>query len=207
MRQRPVMVECADAECARTLKSAISSVATIIHTEVPEGEWVLVTDDTTSSSKFAHAPSFCVIIDVGKSILPEPGLQSYITLPAPVRLGHVVKTIAELADAARGEHVPLLPNHPAYLDSVRRELVDSHGQRYDPLTEKESRLLEALARAQGKALSEEALLKGIWAYQPNVHTHTLKTHISRVRNHLQQLCDAIDLILDDDGYRLVAGAA
>ncbi len=53
------------------------------------------------------------------------------------------------------------------------------------LTEKEVALLVLLYEAQGEAVSRETLLEKIWQYAESVETHTLETHIYRLRQKVE----------------------
>ncbi|MFC4351971.1 response regulator transcription factor [Fodinicurvata halophila] len=73
-----------------------------------------------------------------------------------------------------------------------------------PLTEKESQILRYLYRAGSSAVSRDTLLAEIWDYKPEVTTHTLETHIYRLRQKLESNPDQPALIVTEgDAYRLV----
>lgn len=68
------------------------------------------------------------------------------------------------------------------------------------LTDRETDMLLYLARRGDRAASREELLKDVWRYQDGVDTHTLETHIYRLR---QKLGDSADLLITtEEGYRL-----
>jgi DNA-binding response OmpR family regulator len=72
------------------------------------------------------------------------------------------------------------------------------------LTEKETSILRYLFRAGQKPVSRETLLQEVWGYNSGVTTHTLETHIYRLRQKIEK--DAavpIILVTDSRGYRLV----
>ena len=52
------------------------------------------------------------------------------------------------------------------------------------LTEKETDIIKLLSRANGSYVSKETLLKEIWGYNSKVTTHTLETHIYRLRKKI-----------------------
>ena len=69
------------------------------------------------------------------------------------------------------------------------------------LTEKEADIINYLLRSGGAAVERGVLLEAVWGYNPEVTTHTLETHIYRLR---QKIGDAAQTILtDDSGYRLI----
>lgn len=53
------------------------------------------------------------------------------------------------------------------------------------LTEKEVALLVILHAAGGEVVSREQLLRDVWEYADNVETHTLETHIYRLRQKIE----------------------
>lgn len=72
------------------------------------------------------------------------------------------------------------------------------------LTEKEVDILKLLMGAGG-AVSRKALLDGVWGYADSVETHTLETHIYRLRQKIEDDPARPNiLITDDTGYRLNA---
>jgi hypothetical protein len=74
------------------------------------------------------------------------------------------------------------------------------------LTEKESAILERLARAHGATVSREALLRDVWGYGPNMSTRTLETHIHRLRRKLEPSpARPRWLKTEGGGYRLAIG--
>jgi DNA-binding response OmpR family regulator len=71
------------------------------------------------------------------------------------------------------------------------------------LTEKETSILKYLYRAGGKPVSREELLSEVWGYNSNVTTHTLETHIYRLRQKIERdPANARLLITESGGYRL-----
>jgi DNA-binding response OmpR family regulator len=72
------------------------------------------------------------------------------------------------------------------------------------LTEKETAILRYLYRAGQQPVSRETLLQEVWGYNSGVTTHTLETHIYRLRQKVEK--DAANpalLVTDVGGYKLV----
>lgn len=81
-------------------------------------------------------------------------------------------------------------------------LVDQGGKK-TRLTEKETNILKYLYRAQGKPISREELLTEVWGYNAGVTTHTLETHVYRLRQKIEpDPANARLLMTDSGGYRL-----
>jgi DNA-binding response OmpR family regulator len=106
-----------------------------------------------------------------------------------------------------------LRNHEASEDAVFRIgpyefqpaaklLVDDRGRKLR-LTEKEANILKYLYRAGAKAVSREELLAEVWGYNAAVTTHTLETHVYRLRQKIEpDPATAHILITEAGGYRL-----
>ncbi len=71
------------------------------------------------------------------------------------------------------------------------------------LTEKEAAILKFLYRAGGKPVPRQTLLNEVWGYNASVTTHTLETHIYRLRQKIEpDPTDARLLVTESGGYRL-----
>lgn len=82
-------------------------------------------------------------------------------------------------------------------------LLDSRGKKIR-LTEKETNILKHLHRS-GATVARETLLHEVWGYNPAVTTHTLETHIYRLRQKIEANPGAAQiLVTESGGYRLVA---
>jgi DNA-binding response OmpR family regulator len=74
------------------------------------------------------------------------------------------------------------------------------------LTEKEAAILAFLHRMGERTVSRQELLTEVWGYHPEVTTHTLETHIYRLRRKIEtDPAKACLLITEAGGYRLAAG--
>ena len=72
------------------------------------------------------------------------------------------------------------------------------------LTEKETSILKYLYRAGEKVVSREVLLHEVWGYNAGVTTHTLETHIYRLRQKIEKdPSNAALLVTESGGYKLL----
>ncbi|MFZ2082615.1 MAG: response regulator transcription factor [Xanthobacteraceae bacterium] len=72
------------------------------------------------------------------------------------------------------------------------------------LTEKETAILRYLYRAGQHPVSRETLLQEVWRYNSEVTTHTLETHIYRLRQKIEMDAAApAILVTESRGYKLV----
>lgn len=82
-------------------------------------------------------------------------------------------------------------------------LIKDNGSRLK-LTEKETAIIRLLFKAGQKLVSREKLLSEVWGYNAAVATHTLETHVYRLRRKLDAIPSAAQMIVTErGGYRLV----
>ncbi|MFN3689123.1 response regulator transcription factor [Salinarimonas sp.] len=82
-------------------------------------------------------------------------------------------------------------------------LVSEKGSKLK-LTEKETAILRFLFRAGQKVVSRETLLTEVWGYNAGVTTHTLETHIYRLRQKIEPNPSAARfLVTEAGGYKLM----
>jgi DNA-binding response OmpR family regulator len=83
-------------------------------------------------------------------------------------------------------------------------LLNNANSRKIRLTEKETAILRFLYRAGNKPVSREVLLDEVWGYNAGITTHTLETHVYRLRQKIEvNPAVAQILITEPGGYRLV----
>ena len=71
------------------------------------------------------------------------------------------------------------------------------------LTEKETNILKFLYRSSGRTVERDVLLREVWGYNAGVTTHTLETHIYRLRQKIEPNPSSATILLTDaGGYRL-----
>ncbi|MHB2168330.1 response regulator transcription factor [Alsobacter sp. R-9] len=81
-------------------------------------------------------------------------------------------------------------------------LVSPQGSKLK-LTEKETAILRFLYRADSKVVTRDVLLTEVWGYNANVTTHTLETHIYRLRQKIERdPSNAQILVTESGGYKL-----
>ena len=72
------------------------------------------------------------------------------------------------------------------------------------LTEKETSILKYLYRAGEKVVTRDVLLHEVWGYNAGVTTHTLETHIYRLRQKIEKdPSNAELLVTETGGYKLI----
>ncbi len=82
-------------------------------------------------------------------------------------------------------------------------LLDDKGSKIR-LTEKETSILKYLYRSGEKVVTRDVLLHEVWGYNAGVTTHTLETHIYRLRQKIEKDPSNAELLVTEmGGYKLV----
>lgn len=129
------------------------------------------------------------------------GANDYVT--KPFRLGVLLARLrAQLRQYEHSEDA-VLSIGPFTFKPADKLLLHQQAGRKIRLTEKESQILRYLYRAGEKAVSRETLLGEVWGYNSAVTTHTLETHVYRLRQKIEENpSDAKLLLTEGGGYRL-----
>ena len=132
----------------------------------------------------------------------DMGANDYIS--KPFRLGELLARLrAHLRQHEHSEDA-LLPIGPYVFKPNVKMLVDEKANKKIRLTEKETAILKYLYRAEQRAVGRETLLGEVWGYNAGVTTHTLETHVYRLRQKIEKdPAKAQILITDAGGYKLV----
>ena len=115
----------------------------------------------------------------------------------PRRLGAVLRQIGQMLAQ------PIL-----YIDDIsigsytfkpqEKSLARPEGEEIS-LTDREVDILAYLVRRRGKPVSRDELLKNVWQYQEGVDTHTLETHIYRLRQKIEISAEDPRILLTAEG--------
>ena len=72
------------------------------------------------------------------------------------------------------------------------------------LTEKETAIIKFLLRSGEQIVSRDVLLQDVWGYNAGVTTHTLETHVYRLRQKIERdPSHAEILVTEGGGYKLI----
>ena len=132
----------------------------------------------------------------------ESGANDYIT--KPFRIGILVARMrAQIRQHEQSEDA-VFNIGPYVFRPGAKLLTEEEGGRKVRLTEKETSVLRYLYRAGSQAVSRDTLLSEVWGYNAGVTTHTLETHIYRLRQKIERdPSQARILITEPGGYRLI----
>ena len=131
----------------------------------------------------------------------DAGANDYIV--KPFRLGVLLARLrAHIRQHERSDDA-VFTIGPYTFQPANKLLMREADQRKVRLTDKETAILKFLYRAGDKVVSRDVLLDEVWGYNASVTTHTLETHVYRLRQKIEpDPSNAAILITEPGGYRL-----
>ncbi len=132
----------------------------------------------------------------------DSGADDYVT--KPFRLSVLLARLrAHLRQSEHNDDAELTIGRYAFRPSAKL-LIDPGARKKVRLTEKETAILKYLYRAGDRVIGRDTLLDEVWGYNAGVTTHTLETHVYRLRQKIERdPARAEILITEPGGYRLV----
>jgi DNA-binding response OmpR family regulator len=131
----------------------------------------------------------------------ESGANDYVT--KPFRFAVLLARVRTLLRQYETSEDAVFTIGPYTFRPSSKLLLNPNGSKVR-LTEKETSILRHLYRAGQRSVPRQTLLQEVWGYNPEVTTHTLETHIYRLRQKMEKdsVVPAI-LITEAGGYRLM----
>lgn len=131
----------------------------------------------------------------------EAGANDYVT--KPFRFAVLLARIrAQLRQHEQSEDATFTIG-PYTFKPSQKLLTDEKGAKIR-LTEKEASIIKYLYRADRQVVTRDILLEEVWGYNSGVTTHTLETHVYRLRQKIERdPSNAEILVTESGGYKLV----
>lgn len=132
----------------------------------------------------------------------DSGANDYVT--KPFRFGVLLARIrAQLRQHEQSEDA-VFKIGPYTFKPAAKLLLEEDANKKVRLTEKETAILKYLYRSGDRVVGRDVLLHEVWGYNAGVTTHTLETHIYRLRQKIEaDPSNAEILVTETGGYRLV----
>ncbi|MFO1150194.1 MAG: response regulator transcription factor [Alsobacter sp.] len=131
----------------------------------------------------------------------ESGANDYVT--KPFRFAVLLARIRAHLRQHEASEDAIFTIGPYTFRPSAKLLVAANGSKLK-LTEKETAILRFLFRAETKVVTRDILLAEVWGYNANVTTHTLETHIYRLRQKIEKdPSSAQILVTEGGGYKLL----
>jgi DNA-binding response OmpR family regulator len=131
----------------------------------------------------------------------DAGANDYVTKPFKFAV-LLARIRAQLRQHDSSEDAIFTIGHYTFKPASKM-LVDEKGAKVR-LTEKETSILKYLLRSGEKVVTRDVLLHEVWGYNAGVTTHTLETHIYRLRQKIEKDPSNAELLVTEmGGYKLV----
>ena len=131
----------------------------------------------------------------------DSGANDYVA--KPFRLGELLARLRAQLRLFDSSEDAVFQLGPYLFTPGTKQLSNPANQSRIRLTEKEVQILRHLLRAGDQPVPRETLLHEVWGYSAGINTHTLETHIYRLRQKLEQdPAHSSLLVTEVGGYRL-----
>jgi DNA-binding response OmpR family regulator len=132
----------------------------------------------------------------------DAGANDYIT--KPFRLGVLLARLrAHIRQHERSDDAMFTIGPYTFQPGAKMLVHDETGQKVR-LTDKEGAILKYMYRTGERIVSRDVLLDEVWGYNTGVTTHTLETHVYRLRQKIEEdPSSAQILVTEPGGYRLI----
>lgn len=150
-----------------------------------------------------HPPKNSSVFLTDEKTAPASGIDSALVIHVgdfPVRLGDILSRIAHHVSRAAMKSFTI---GPWIFFPSESKISPENGGDAVRLTEKECGILLLLHEKNGAVASRQELLDRIWRFAEGVETHTLETHVYRLRQKIEDdPAKPQRLLTEGDGYRL-----
>lgn len=165
---------------------------------------IVGSENAADSIAYAKKADFIALADLGSNVADEDKANFCAWLTLPVRLGNLIQSVTayksrqeqreKLKPVKMGDYVLKPANNEMEIKGRKSAVI---------LTGKEQDILLYLHAHKGESASRQQLLDNVWGYAEGIETHTLETHIYRLRQKIElDPADPKFLVTDDKGYYL-----
>ena len=166
---------------------------------------ILILDENTELLDFLRGqydriPIF-VLLKKGEKKEPDTPFIKYIS--KPLVLNSFLNALQAAMSFIFSSDAGILNFGIYELSPLEKELKNTKTSEKIKLTEREVAMLLYLYKTKDKTTTKNDLLQEVWEYRPDVSTHTVETHIYRLRRKVEKNADWPALIsTENGGYKL-----
>ena len=132
----------------------------------------------------------------------DAGANDYVT--KPFRIGVLMARLRSHIREHEQSQYAIFTIGPYTFQPSNKLLLNVESNRKTVLTEKETAIIKFLFLAGERVVNRDKLLSEVWGYNSKVRTHTLETHIYRLRQKIELDPSVPEIIVTEpNGYRLI----
>ena len=140
--------------------------------------------------------------DVDTILGLESGANDYVAKPFRIRV-LLARLRAQIRQHEQSEYAVFRIGQYSFRPGAKL-LLNNETNKTVSLTDKETAIIKFLYFSNGKVVSREVLLDEVWGYKAGMATHTLETHVYRLRQKIERdPSKSALLVTEQNGYRLV----
>ena len=152
--------------------------------------------DAVLKNNYPHTPIF-VLESKGSDKPKDTGLIRHEI--KPLVLSSFINKLRSAVNLAANSDAGRLKFNKYELRPVNKEILNLRNNEVIKLTEKEVAIIQYLYKIKDRIVSKNELLQEVWGYRPDVTTHTIETHIYRLRQKVEKDNPQAQLIVTEDG--------
>lgn len=131
-----------------------------------------------------------------------PLLSSDIVVEKPILLSKFLELLKASTNLFDSSSEGCLHFSDCELWTGKKEFINNKNNKTAKLTEKEVAVLRYLYKARERIVSKNELLQEVWGYRADTTTHTIETHIYRLRSKIEDENSPV-IISQDGGYKVL----
>ena len=132
----------------------------------------------------------------------DAGANDYVT--KPFRIGVLMARLRSHIREHEHSQYAIFTIGPYTFQPSNKLLLNVESNRKTVLTEMETAIIKFLFLAGERVVNRDKLLSEVWGYNARVKTHTLETHIYRLRQKIELDPSVPEIIVTEpNGYRLI----
>lgn len=166
---------------------------------------IIILDENISKleeikKKYERTPIFVLLPKGLKKTVETPFLK-YIS--KPFVLSSFLNLIQSVLNIILSSDAGILTFNGYELSPLEKEIKNLSTNEKIKLTEREVKMILYLYKMKGQIINKHQFLQEVWGYHPDVSTHTIETHIYRLRQKVEKNDKSPELISTTaGGYKL-----
>tara|TARA_B100001758_G_C18225767_1_gene512667 strand:- start:157 stop:843 length:687 start_codon:yes stop_codon:yes gene_type:complete len=149
-------------------------------------------------AKITNVVLFMIEAETSGASSFEESTENHYFIEKPLKIQHLLKKISTILAKISNSNEITHKIGPFVFFPLRKVIMLGDETKVE-LTEKEVDILKCLINSGEKTVNRDVLLKQVWNYSSDVTTHTLETHIYRLRQKLEIDRSIPRLIISEGG--------